>query len=88
MIDRSIKQQMMLEGAISKCQGMPYLLLKVAEKLNDDVPLWRINVCKEQSEHLKGTQAHSRANRKDWIVKVLKEKSDKSIGLSIIDEAI
>ena len=68
-----VKTMMQKEAAITNCR-LPYLLLKVAKKLNEDVKLWRIIVEKEQSDHLKGTHAHSKAKRKDYVVRIHKEK--------------
>jgi hypothetical protein len=51
------------------------LLIKVAEKLSKGYELWKIMVEKHSGDFLLGTKAHSRAKRKELIVKVLKEKN-------------
>ena len=53
---------------------MPFLLLQVAQLLNEGHDLWRINVEKEGGDRLKGTIAHSKAKKKEYKVFVRKDK--------------
>ena len=39
-LTRSVNKQMELEKSIKDCKGLPYLLIKVAEEMNKNTPLW------------------------------------------------
>ena len=75
----SIKKQMELEGVISNCKGMPYLLLRVAELLTKNHELWKIVVEKQGGDRLKGTIAHSKAKKGGLTVYVRKDKDHTSL---------
>ena len=65
---------MELEGVISNCKGMPYLLLRIAELLTKGHELWKIVVEKQGGDRLKGTIAHSKAKKGGYNVYVRKDK--------------
>jgi len=81
-LERTIRKQMELEKVITDCKGLPYLLIKVAEKLSKGHELWKIMVEKQGGDFLHATKAHSRAKRKELIVKVRKEKNSERGRLS------
>ena len=77
----NITKQMELEKSIKDCKGLPYLLIKVAEEMNKNTPLWQICVSKKGGDdYLKGTHGHSKAKRKEMIVYKKKDKDSSRIG--------
>ena len=80
-LTRSVNKQMELEKTIKDCKGLPYLLIKVAEEMNKNTPLWQICVSKKGGDdYLKGTHGHSKAKRKEMIVYKKKDKDSSRIG--------
>ena len=73
-LEVSIKTMMMMERSIIQCKGLPYFLREIAKLMNDGNHLYKIKV-EKQGDHLKGTQAHHKARRKEMVVYAEKDRS-------------